>query len=85
MELETRAHTEGAQVPAKALRLGKLSKLSAWSINFFEQFCSKDNPNCTCTFDEDGDLELINRMCPQSGHTDRQDLFPQILWSDFLP
>jgi hypothetical protein len=26
---------EGAQVPAKALTLGKLSKLSAWSTNFF--------------------------------------------------
>ena len=32
---------ERAQVPAKALILGKLSKLSAWSTNFFSNFAAK--------------------------------------------
>jgi hypothetical protein len=61
--------TERAQVPAKALILGKLSVVS---LNF-EQFCSEDNPNCTCTFDEDedGDLEVIvNPSCPVRGHSE---------------
>ena len=35
----------------------------------FEQFCSKDNRNCTCTFDDDGDLEETNPTCPVSGHS----------------
>ena len=29
-----------------------------------------DSPNCTCTFDEDGDLEEVNLRCPVSGHAD---------------
>ena len=29
-----------------------------------------DSPNCTCTFDEDGDLEEVNLRCPVSGHSD---------------
>jgi len=32
---------ERAQVPAKALILGKLSKLSQWSTNFFSNFAAK--------------------------------------------
>ena len=34
LEMEMQGHTERAQVPAKALILGKLSKLGVWSINF---------------------------------------------------
>ena len=30
---------------------------------------SHDNPECTCTFDDDGDLEEINPECPVTGHT----------------
>ena len=29
---------------------------------------SKDNKACTCTFDEDGDLEENNPACPVQGH-----------------
>ncbi len=76
VDWHVRVDVERAQVPAKALILGKLSVVS---LNF-EQFCSEDNPNCTCTFDEDedGDLEVIvnqmevivNPSCPVSGHSD---------------
>ena len=31
---------------------------------------SHDNPECTCTFDDDGDLEEINPECPVTGHSD---------------
>ena len=30
---------------------------------------SKFNPECTCTFDDDGDLEERNPDCPVTGHT----------------
>jgi len=36
-----RIDAEGAQVPAKALTLGKLSKLSAGSTNCFSNFAAK--------------------------------------------
>ena len=38
---EVRLDPERAQVPAKALKLGKLSKLSSWSTNFFSNFAVK--------------------------------------------
>ena len=30
---------------------------------------SRDNPECTCKFDDDGDLEERNPDCPVTGHT----------------
>ena len=38
---EVRLDAERAQVPAKALMLGNLSKLSAWSTEFFSNFAAK--------------------------------------------
>jgi hypothetical protein len=34
----------------------------------FEQFCSKDNRNCACIFDDYGDLEEANPTCPVRGN-----------------
>jgi WD40 repeat protein len=54
---------------AKALILGKISKLSEWSINFLSNFCSsKDNLNCTCMFDKRGNFKEANPTCPVTGH-----------------
>ena len=30
---------------------------------------SHDNPECTCTFDVDGNLDEINPECPVTGHS----------------
>ena len=37
---------------------------------------SHDNPECTCTFDDDGDLEEINPECPVTGHTEYVPALP---------
>ena len=37
---------------------------------------SHDNPECTCTFDDDGDLEEINPECPVAGHNGYVPAFP---------
>ena len=53
--------------------------LKVWSVGSSGTFeCestlgghSHDNPECTCTFDDDGGLGEINPECPMTGHSGR--------------
>ena len=60
---------ERAQVPAKTLILGKLGDC-VHGVLTFSKFCSKDNPNCTCTHGQNPWDDEANPRCPVTGHSD---------------